>query len=243
MKKLFSICICAFLCLASSTAIAAPAFSERVAPLLAELNIMQGDPDGNLRLHDFVSRAECTKMAVAASAFRDTVAIGSKTSPFSDVPAHHWAAPYITVAVKNGLCKGYLDASFRPGNTVLYEEALTMFLRVLGYSETDFGASWPDGQIGIAKNIGLCDDLYKKQGDTMTRKDIMTIVYHLLNTPAKGAATDYLSTFHRTLTDDVILIATNREDSSVGAGKVATSAGTFKITDDFVYENVGKKGS
>jgi len=243
LKKLISIALCAALCLISFSAVAAPAFSERVAPLLKELDIMQGDPDGNLRLSDYVSRAECTKMAVAASAFRDTIAIGSKTAPFSDVPANHWAAPYITVAVKNGLCKGYLDATFRPGNTILYEEALTMFLRVLGYSEEDFGASWPDGQIGIAKNIGLCDDLYKQQGDTMTRKDIMTVAYNLLNTPAKGSQSDYLASFHRTLTDDVVLIATNREDSSVGAGKVATSAGTFKITEDFVYEDVGKKGS
>ena len=144
MKKLLSVLIAALLiCTNSAFVTAAPQFSENVAPLLAELKIMQGDPDGNLRLDDLVSRAECAKIAVASSSFRDMVAIGSKTSPFKDVTADNWAAPYVTVAVKNGLCKGYLDATFRPSGTVIYEEALTMFLRVLGYSEADFGSSWP----------------------------------------------------------------------------------------------------
>ncbi len=243
MKKILSLLLTAVLLASTTAAFAAPAYSDNVAPLLGELKIMQGDPDGNLRLDDFVSRAECTKIVVAASSYRDMVASGSKTSPFRDVNANHWAAPYITVAVKNGICKGYLDATFRPANMVLYEEALTMFLRVLGYSEEDFGSSWPNGQIGIAKNIGLCDDLIKNQGDALTRRDMMIIAYNLLNTPAKNSQQDYLSTFDRTLTDDVVLIASHKEDSSVGAGKVSTSVGIFKVTENFDYENIGRRGS
>ncbi len=246
MKKIASVVLAALLITSGFGALpifAAPAYSDNVAPLLAELKIMQGDPDGNLRLDAFVSRAECTKIAVAASKFRDTVATGSKTSPFKDVSADHWAAPYITVAVKNGLCKGYLDATFKPSDTVTYEEALTMFLRVLGYSEEDFGASWPDGQIGLSQNIGLGDSLSKSAGQELTRRDVMIIAYNLLNTPAKGSGSDYISEFDRAITDDVVLIASNREDSSVSAGKVLTSAGTFKITDDFDFNNIGKRGS
>lgn len=246
MKKIISVLLTASLisgCFGALNALAAPTYSDSVAPILAELKIMQGDPDGNLRPDDFVSRAECTKIAVASSKYRDTVATGSKTSPFKDVSADHWAAPYVTVAVKNGLCKGYLDATFQPSNTVTYEEALTMFLRVLGYSEEDFGSSWPDGQIGIAKNIGLCDGLSRSVGEELTRRDVMIIVYNLLNTPAKGAAADYISEFDRVIYDDVILIASNKEDSSVGAGKVLTSAGTYKITDDFDFNQIGKRGS
>ncbi len=233
----------ALICTTSFSVSASPVFSENVASLLAELKIMQGDPDGNLRLYDLVSRAECTKIAVASSTYRDTVASGSKTSPFKDLPSSHWAAPYVTVAVRNGLCKGYLDATFRPTNTVTYEEALTMFLRVLGYSEQDFGTSWPDGQIGIAQNIGLCDGLAKSKGEALSRRDMMIIVYNMLNTPAKGASVDYLSEFDRSITDDVVLIASGIEDSAVGAGKVVTSAGTYKVTESFDYSNIGKRGS
>lgn len=246
MKKTVSLLLTVLLSLsylATQNTFAAPIFSENVAPFLAELKIMQGDPDGNLRLENAVSRAECAKIIVAASSFRNMVAAGSKTSPFRDVPADHWAAPYITVAVRNGLCKGYLDATFRPSNTVSFEEALTMFLRVLGYSEEDFGPSWPDGQIGIAQNIGLCDELHRSVGEALTRRDIMTIVYNMLNTPAKNAGNDYLSNFDRTIIDDVILIASENESASVDAGKVATSAGTYKITENFNFSDIGKRGS
>ncbi len=246
MKKTVSLLLTVLLSLsypATQHIHAAPIFSENVAPFLAELKIMQGDPDGNLRLDSAVSRAECAKIVVAASSFRDMVAAGSKTSPFRDVAADHWAAPYITVAVRNGLCKGYLDATFRPANTVSFEEALTMFLRVLGYSEEDFGSSWPDGQIGIARNIGLCDELHRSTGEALTRRDIMTIVYNMLNTPAKNAGSDYLSNFNRTIIDDVILIASENESASVDVGKIATSAGTYKITENFDFSNIGKRGS
>ena len=38
-----------------------------ILALLGELKIMNGDPDGNLRLNDLVSRAEFAKIAAVAS--------------------------------------------------------------------------------------------------------------------------------------------------------------------------------
>ena len=67
----------------------------------------------------------------------------------------HWAAPYVRVGVTNGIISGYPDATFRPEDTVLYEEAVTMMLRVLGYTNADFGVSWPSGQIGLADNLDM----------------------------------------------------------------------------------------
>ena len=236
MKKIISLTIAGILISGTVSVSAAPAYSDNVAPLISELKIMQGDPDGNMRLDDLVSRAECAKISVNTSSFRDSVSTGSKTSPFRDVKADHWAAPYVTVAVKNGLCKGYLDASFKPQNNVSFEEALTMFLRVLGYSEEDYGASWPEGPISLAKNIGLCDNLNRIAGEAVSRRDIMTIVYNLLNTPAKNSNSDFISSFNRNITDDVILIS---QDSS----KIKTSQGTYNKGSDFKSSDIGKKGS
>ena len=103
---------------------------EDIMSLLSELNIMVGDDDGNLRLDDNVSRAEFAKIAVASSSYKDTVATGLKVSPFKDVTYTHWSAPYIKAAVSAGIAEGYVDSTFRPDNTVSYEEALTMVLKV-----------------------------------------------------------------------------------------------------------------
>lgn len=242
MKRILSLSVAVML-LFTSISFAAPKYTDNVAELLSELSIMQGDPDGNMRYYDLVSRAECAKIAVSASSFRDAVAPGSKTSPFKDVSYKHWAAPYVSVAVRNGLCKGYLDATFRPSNTVLYEEAATMFLQVLGYTSADFGSSWPNGPIGIAKNIGLLDNIDKKAGDTLTRRDIATMVYNTLISKQKGSQGVYLSTFNRSIVDDVVLISTIDEDPSIADGKVFTSSGTYNVADSLNRENIGKRGS
>lgn len=245
MKKL-TVVLTAFIVLVSSFSAFAD-FSaweseDNIMSLLSELEIMQGDPDGNYRLDDPVSRAECAKIAVSASLYKNSVALGTKTSPFSDVPAGHWAAPYIQTGVKNGLCSGYIDSTFRPDGQVLFEEAVTMMLKVLGYTDSDFGASWPYGQLGIAKQTGLTDRLSKNIGEPMTRRDVMYLCYNLLNTAPKNGNADYINMLDYKILDDAVLIASPNEDSSVGSGKIFTSAGTFKVKDDFNYENIGRKG-
>lgn len=243
MKKISAIIIAVITLFSAVSVSAAPVYTDNVANMLSELKIMQGDPDGNMRYDDYVSRAECTKIAVATSPYRNSVAISSKTSPFSDVPYTHWASPYITVGVKNGLCKGYLDATFRPNNTVLYEEAATMFLRILGYTDADFGGSWPDGQVGIARNIGILDNIDKNIGDELTRRDVAAMAYNTLNAKQKGSQATYLSTFNRTIIDDVVLISTIAEDPSIAEGKIFTSAGTYNIADSLDHSHIGKRGS
>ena len=243
MKRIFAITIALMTIFSAVSVSAAPVYTDNVAGLLAELKIMQGDPDGNMRYDDLVTRAECVKIAVAASAYRNTVATGSKTSPFSDVPYTHWSAPYISAGVKNGLCKGYLDASFRPDNTVLYEEAATMFLRILGYTDADFGSSWPDGQVGIARNIGILDNIDKSIGDALTRRDVATMVYNTLNSKSNGSQSTYISTFNRAIIDDVVLISTMAEDPSIAEGKIFTSSGTYNIADSLDRSHIGKRGS
>ena len=242
MKKIFAFVLAAIMLFSCAPVLGAWENEQDIAILLSELEIMQGDEDGNLRLDDFITRAEFTKVVIASSSFKDSVAAGSQVSPFRDVPATHWAAPYIQLAVKNGFCKGYLDATFRPENTILFEEAVTMLLQVLGYTQEDFGNSWPYGQIGVAKRIGLCDDLDLQAGDVLTRRDVMRLCYHLLTTPQKGATEDYINSLNYKIEENVILIATAYQDSSVGGDKVLTSAGTYQITDSFQYDNVGKKG-
>lgn len=242
MKKLLYITALALFMLVPSV-YSAPTYSDNVTSLLSELSIMQGDPDGNMRFDALVSRAECTKIAVAASTYRNSVATLSKTSPFKDVPHTHWSSPYVSVGVKNGLCTGYLDATFRPQNTVLYEEAATMFLRVLGYTNEDFGASWPDGQLGIAKNIGLLDNIEKTAGQTLSRRDVATMVYNTLNAKQKGSQSTYLSTFNRAIIDDVVLISTSNEDASVAEGKIFTSSGTYNYADTLDLSHIGMQGS
>jgi len=218
--------------------------AENYIEFIKSFNIINGDPDGNYRLDDLVTRAEFSKIAVAASKSRNMVASSLKISPFKDVSYKHWAAPYIKVALTNKYVNGYEDSTFRPDSTVLYEEAVTIFLKLLGYTNDDFGSSWPYGPMGIAQNIDLVDNIDLSIGSFLTRKDAITLVYNLLNCKMKdGSNSEYMSVFDCALKENIILIATSNEDSSVGANKIATSESTYEIGDYLNLDYLGKKGN
>lgn len=217
--------------------------AERALPLLTELKIMNGDPDGNYRLSDTVTRAEFTKIAVAASDCRNSVASQLSISPFYDVRHTHWAAPYVRVGVTNNIVSGYPDSSFRPDNTVTFEEAVTIMLRVLGYSDSDFGAAWPSGQIGMADNLDMTDGLDNTAiGSEMTRSDVALLVLNTLRTKKKDSPEELITGFDAAFIDDVTLISTSKEDSSIPGDEVFTDCGSYKIRSDFDYTTVGMKG-
>lgn len=223
MKKI----ILAILTLAVTFAsVRALASSEaKVTELLSVLDIMNGDENGNLNLEKKVTRAEFVKMSVAASEFRSTVATGLKISPYSDVPAAYWASPYIKAGIDNGFCKGYTDSTFRPDNFVSFEEALTILLRVLGYSDDDFGNSWPYGQLGLAENLDITEGSDAKPGEELTRKKAAILIYNTLNTNIKNSNGKLLTVFDTEIIEDTILIShgnTNKKE-------IHTSAGTFSI--------------
>lgn len=160
-----------------------------IMPLLDSLGIMEGDGNGNYNLDAYVTREEMAKIAVNSSAFKDETAVGLKVSPFSDVDSSSWAAPYILNGTRNGIFSGYLDGTFQPKDMVTYEEAVTMMLRVLGYTDSYFGISYPYGQIGTAKSIDLLDNVNSDLECWLTRRQVARLIYNALNTEIKGTVT------------------------------------------------------
>lgn len=212
------------------------------AGVLKSLGVIQGDPDGNLRLDDYVTRAEFTKMAVAISSARNSVASSLKVSPFKDVSYTHWSAPYVRLAATEGFIKGYSDFTFKPDNYVTFAEATTVALKLLGYTDEDFSALWPYGQMGTAENIGLTDDISGDYNSPITRGGCVILLNNLLDTNQKGSGTKYASVVDCEIKESVILVATKSEDPSVASGKIYTTAGTYKMADNSLAENVGARG-
>lgn len=243
VKKIISVMLTAVMLIAALPVMADSGNDEDKMALLAELDIMVGDDDGNLRLDDNVSRAEFAKIAVASSRSKNTVASGLKISPFKDVPYWHWSAPYVRAAVSAGIAEGYVDATFKPDDTVSYEEALTMVLKVLGYTNDDFGYSWPYGQIGLAENLDLTDNVNAMQGEALTRRQVANLVYNTLNTKVKDSQSALVSIFDCNVIENATIISSDKEDSSLGTDKVFTSAGEYKKGEYLTDGNVGKEGT
>ncbi len=185
----------AFLAAALTLSLASPALAvtsrDDAAQALAALDIMTGDGSGNLNLGAPVTRAEFVKMLMAAS----PVSVGDVTyvSPYPDVPAAHWAAPYVEAAVTAGYVTGYLDGTFRPANTITLAEGVVMALRLLGYTNADFSGSFPAGQMSMYKTLDLDEGIAIGQNETMKRQDAMYLFYNLLTAPTKATGQPYLS--------------------------------------------------
>lgn len=246
MKRILSVFV--ITCIIATSVIFVPVSASAVnaedgiLSLLAELEIMSGDPDGNMRLDDYVSRAEFTKIAVASSSYKNGVATNMAISPFPDVTYQHWSAPYVRVGVTNGLVNGYPDATFKPDGMVLYEEAIAIMLRVLGYTDADFGVAWPSGQIGLADSLDMTEGISCTAGEAMNRRQVARLVYNTLKTKLKGQQSALISVFDAQITEDITIIASSREDSAISSDEVFTTGGTYKIESGFDFSKIGMKG-
>ena len=190
-KRVLSALLAAALTLSLACPALAVTSRDDAAQALAALDIMTGDENGDLNLSAPVTRAEFVKMLMAAS----PISVGDVTyvSPYPDVPASHWAAPYVEAAVTAGYVTGYLDGTFRPANTITLAEGVVMALRLLGYSNEDFSGSFPAGQMSMYKTLDLDEGIAIGQNDTMKRQDAMYLFYNLLTAPTKTTGQPYLS--------------------------------------------------
>lgn len=247
MKKLLSILIIlattATLCVMPVSAADMMWQSDAdITALLSGLDIMVGDDDGNFQLDSYVTRAQMSKIAVAASSYKNTVAVGLQFSPFSDVKGTYWGAPYIRAAVSAGIVEGYIDGTFLPDAYVTYEEAITMMLRVLGYTDDDFGASYPYGQIGTAQGLKLTEGLDAQVGDNLTRRDTAKLVCNALEAKSKATGKELISVHDCSFVNDVTVIASQIDDNTLGSDEISTSAGKYRVESTFNDSYVGSKG-
>ena len=231
--------------LAPAALAAAPA-EEEAAQVLAALDIMVGDESGNLNLGATVTRAEFTKLAVAASTSRDAVGDTVSVKPYPDVPQSHWAAPYIKAAVDLGLVQGDLHGNFNPGRSITLAEGVTIVLRLLGYQDSDFTGVWPSGQMAQYRALKLNEGVTAGQDSAMTRRDALYLFYNLMITKNKEGSY-YLNVLEPTLSlvnaagelDRVALINSAMEGPVVAAAGWQSSV-PFDAGSATVYRNGAK---
>lgn len=172
------------------------------------LGIMVGDSWGNMNLDSIVNRAEFTTMAVKATPGGDRVGSAS-SSPYPDVPYTHWAAGYVEAGVKAGYISGYTDGTFRPGNKITLAEGVSIVLKVLGYTASDFTGVYPSGQMALCRSLELDTGLSSMDpSGLLTRRDAMILFYNMLTAQTKTGQI-HLTTLGYPLnaTGDVDLVA------------------------------------
>lgn len=191
---------------------------EAVA-VLSGLNVISGYPDGLYHLEDSLTRAQFCKLAILAEGHGDQTAGSTGRSLFSDVSGSDWAAPYINLAHEEGLMSGKGDGTFGPDEPVTLEQALTVCLRLLGYTEADVGPFWPEDYMAKARKVGLLEGLTAQEGQAFTRGQAVLLLYNLLrlsNTQGRTFALGLGSSW----VEDAVLLS---NDASAADGTAHTA--------------------
>lgn len=155
---------------------------EEPIRILQALDIMNGDGDGNFRPDDTIKRSEVTKMAVLAMGLGDAAESAKGTSNYPDVPTDHWANGYINVATSQELVIGYDTGEFLPDKEITYAEAMTIFVRAMGYEVyAQSKGGFPHGYIAAGSNNGLTKNVQGSNTDPISRGNVAFMAVNALN--------------------------------------------------------------
>lgn len=227
--------------------------------VLAAMEVMNGDESGSLNLSSPVTRAEFTKMVLAASSAKDAVENQASFSPYGDVTRSHWAAGYIKTARDLGLISGYLDGTFKPDAGVKLAEAVTVALKNMGYTEADFAGAYPTGQMSLYHSLSLDDGLSLSDPDVeLTRRDCAYLIYNMLNGKTKdgqilaqtlgynldgSGKIDYLGLLNDKISGPFVVADSNWrgqlgfEPTTVYRNDAASSAAAVQVNDVIYYSS------
>ncbi len=211
---------------------------DDIETILDVMGIMTYDSNGRFNENQYVTRAALAKILVTASQYKGVATATSRISPFADVLYTHWGAPYISVAAKNKFMTGYSNGTFRPNNYILFEEALSAMLRLLGYTNADYTGAYPAGQIAKAADIGLTDGITSPAGNPVIRSEMAKLVYNLLNTHPKGSSEIYATKLGYKPSSELITIGDVLDDNVTGPTTVkAGTVAALNMSSAKVYRN------
>lgn len=168
----------------SALCVSAAEMNSAQAERLSSLGIMNGDPDGNMRLNDNITRAEAAKMLCIAKTTQDVIDSSEITESFKDVPESHWAYRYICYAKKNGIVNGDENGNFNPEANITNAEIAKMVVSLLGYSVfADNNGGYPIGYMLAATRFGVTDGLTLVTDSPAIRNDVGIMINNALDIP------------------------------------------------------------
>lgn len=207
------------------------------ADVLRLMGVVSGSGGNTFNPGGQLTRAEFCVMAVQVLGRGSEVPRHTTRTIFTDVTSSHWARGYINLASSitigggdneagSRLISGVGTGQFKPDNLITYAQAVTILIRMLGYSDTDVGAVWPAGYLNLAASLGLSDGVSGLGASSpITRAQTAQLFVNLLRSETKSG-----SKFYETLgkvQEDVTLVAVNVTDGGT-TGAIRTSAGTFR---------------
>ncbi len=151
---------------------------------LVALGVINGYEDNTFLPDNLITRAEVTKVVVAALNQTEAAEGMTGSTGFADVADDFWANGFINAGVQIGFINGMEDNKFAPQDNVTYAQIVKMLVASMGYEEyAQYMGGWPNGYLSIANSEGITAGVKASANDNVTRAQVAQLVYNALNTP------------------------------------------------------------
>ena len=217
-----------------------PSYEHALA--LKDRGILFGFPDGTFGLDRQLSRCQAVAILLRVLDLYDIAGHTAYKTTFSDVPEHHWAAPYILYACEKEMITGVSTTVFAPERYITAQEFCALLLRYM-LNEPEIELDTVFGWIVTRTPLDLyyIEELFAK--DEFTRADMVEIVYVMCmeESALPGGYTE-----DRDLTDEDLAVFEKALEGFVGVSYVPTAVATqvveginyrFTCTATVVYPN------
>ncbi len=167
-------------------------YQNKAVSLLAGLNILRGDENGDYLLDKSVNRAEFTAFIIRMMGLEEVSLTDTKDGTgFLDVPVEHWAAGVISAASKMELIQGVGNGMFEPDRGVTLDEAVKILVSALGYKDiAERSGGFPGGYIKMASDLKLYKN-FEHSGGKLTRANVCMLIYNTLTADVLNELTGY----------------------------------------------------
>lgn len=143
---------------------------------LNKLGVIDGYDDGTFKPEGEITRAEFTKMLIAALGYGNNT---TEPTEFDDV-TEHWARTYIKTAYDMGIINGTGERTFEPDKPVTYEQALKMLVCTINKAYST-GVEYPQGYITLAEGWRLGNNVTDQANSAAAKRQVIAqVVYNAL---------------------------------------------------------------
>jgi hypothetical protein len=154
--------------------------NEEAIQVTYDLDIVTGTPEGSYEPDKAVNRAEFAALITRALAIPESALSSYSSTTFKDTSGYGWAVPYLAILQQRGIMKGDGYGNAMPGRTITPNEAVTMVLRAIGYTDNAsvLVGQWPANYVALGQSQNLYD---KVANDLqMNKASAAQMVYNVL---------------------------------------------------------------
>lgn len=202
--------------------------------ILSNLGVIKGKADGTFGFDEAVTRRqEALFIARAATGkVNDTVWTSNvNNSQFKDLDATGDYYGAISYCANLGIIKGRTSTEFYPNDNIIFQEAVAMVVRALGYGSAEMDAGYPYTYYSKAVSLGLDKGIEDVAlTDVVSRGVAAKLLYNAMFVTNSKGSTIAADAFGAVVKAATVVVVADSSKNLVGYNR-PTAAGTVSFTE------------